>query len=192
MAARRSLTDRLYPHWVPATAILLVVLICYAPFALMRAPHAIMLVAAFGPLYMLHQLEEHAGDRFRTFANAQVFGGRDALSREIVLVANIPGVWGVNLLALYAAALFGAGWGLASAYGVVINGAVHGLVALRLRRYNPGLWTGLALFLPIGAYALVALPGDILQHIMGASVGLGAHLLLVAVAWRRYQTLPAA
>ena len=32
------------------------------------------------PIYMVHQWEEHAGDRFRLFINHEVLGGREALT----------------------------------------------------------------------------------------------------------------
>jgi hypothetical protein len=114
----------------------------------------ILLIYLQIPVYMLHQVEEHTGDRFREFVNRRVFGGVEALTPESILVINIPGVWGVTLLSLYAALFFGAGWGLTGIYLVVVNGVVHLLGGLAFRAYNPGLWTALALFLPAGGFAL--------------------------------------
>jgi hypothetical protein len=91
------------------------------------------------PVYMLHQVEEHTDDRFRQFVNLNVFGGKDVLTPESILVINIPGVWGVTLLSLYAALFFGTGWGLSGIYLVVVNGIIHLLAGLVFRAYNPGL-----------------------------------------------------
>src|SRR5919112_2789576 len=55
------------------------------------------------PVYMLHQLEEHAGDRFRRFINDRAAGGRDALTPGATLVINVVGVWMVNIISLYLA-----------------------------------------------------------------------------------------
>jgi hypothetical protein len=44
------------------------------------------------PLYKLHQLEEHAGDRFRRFVKHRLAGGKDALTPRATLVINVVGV----------------------------------------------------------------------------------------------------
>lgn len=65
------------------------------------------LIFLHSPPYMVHQVEEHTGDRFRKFANENVFRGRDAITVTSVLVINLPLVSGVNLLALYVAFMWG-------------------------------------------------------------------------------------
>ena len=59
---------------------------------------------------MFHQVEEHTGDRFRNFVNQKIFGGMEALNHAAVLWINLPGVWGVGLLSVYAATYLGMGW----------------------------------------------------------------------------------
>jgi Protein of unknown function with HXXEE motif len=173
------MTDRFYPHWVVATAVLLAMLLLYTPFAFSGRGEALALVYAFGPAYMVHQLEEHAGDRFRAYASRRVFHGREALSKSTVLWVNLPGVWGVNLAALYAALAFGPGWGLAAPYLAVVNAIAHCGVALRFREYNPGLATALGVFVPLGGYALYALPATLTQHLVGLAVAVAIHAAIV-------------
>jgi hypothetical protein len=77
------------------------------------------------PVYMLHQLEEHAGDRFRRFVNDRVAGGRNALTSEATLVINVGGVWMVNVIALYLAMYVSPALGLISVYLTLVNAVVH-------------------------------------------------------------------
>ena len=72
----------------------------------------LLLVFLQFPLYMVHQLEEHAGDRFRTFINTRMAGVPDALTTEAVVVINVPLVWGVDLVVLYLARFVDLGFGL--------------------------------------------------------------------------------
>jgi hypothetical protein len=44
--------DRFYSHWVVATAVLLVVLLLYTPFALAGHDDSLALIYSFGPAYM--------------------------------------------------------------------------------------------------------------------------------------------
>lgn len=177
--------DRFYVHWVVATAVLLVDLLLYTPFALAGRGEALALIYSFGPAYMLHQLEEHSGDRFRANANSRVFGGREALTKLTVLRVNLPGVWGLNLIALYAALEFGPGWGLAAPYLAVVNAVAHCVVALRFREYNPGLATALAVFIPLGGYALHAVPATLAQHLIGLGVAIAIHAAIIIPVSRR-------
>lgn len=171
--------ERFYPHWVVATAVLLVMLLLYAPFALLGRGEALALIFSFGPAYMLHQIEEHAGDRFRVYAYIRLFGGRDALTKQTVLWVNLPGVWGVNLVALYAALAFGPGWGLAAPYLALVNAVAHCGCALRFREYNPGLATALAVFLPLGGFTLHAIPATLAQHMTGLGVAVAIHAAVI-------------
>ncbi|MEH0071063.1 HXXEE domain-containing protein [Pannonibacter sp. Pt2-lr] len=49
------------------------------------------------------------------------------------------------------------GWGLIAVYLLLINAALHVVQGLVLRLYNPGLVTAVALFIPLGVYAMVGL-----------------------------------
>jgi hypothetical protein len=179
-------------HWVAAALCMGIFLLLLTPALAAVWSLPILLIYLQIPIYMLHQVEEHTGDRFRKFVNWQ-FGGLEALTPEAILVINIPGVWGVGLLSLYAALLFGAGWGLAGIYLVVVNGAVHVLGAIALRAYNPGLWTALALFLPVGGFAcwsVASAPGvDGVQQAVGLGIAVAIHVCIVLYARTRASRL---
>jgi hypothetical protein len=135
----------------------------------------LLLIFLHSPVYMLHQVEEHTGDRFRTFANQKIFGGRDALSVTDVLVINLPLVWGLNLGALYAAFAWGPGAGLVAPYAMLVNAIAHLGAAARFRIYNPGLITAIVLFIPLSVVTI---------YLVGAepSVGPGYHAVALAGA----------
>ena len=128
-------------HWVAGSLFMALALLLLLPAGIPGGDGAVLLVYLASPIYMLHQVEEHLGDRFRRYVNTVVFGGVEALSTSDVLVINLPGVWGINLAALYAAHFAGAGWGLVAGYMILINGVSHVAMALHLRGYNPGLVT---------------------------------------------------
>jgi hypothetical protein len=115
---------------------------------------ALTLVYLQLPLYMIHQFEEHDQDRFRKFANQFLGGGREAFTPTAIFVINSAGVWGIDLLALYLACFVDLKWGLIAIYLPLLNGLSHIIVTVAIRRYNPGLWTSLVLFLPVGIWAL--------------------------------------
>jgi len=168
-------------RWVAAAGFMAATLLAILP--LIYAAYALPLVLLFlhSPGYMVHQVEEHTADRFRTFVNQRVFGGRSALSVAAVLVINIPVVWGLNLAALYAAYLWGAGYGLVAPYAMLVNGVTHIGASMRFRRYNPGLVTSLFLFLPLGVATLFAIgPVGAGFHFAGLGLALLLHLLIVA------------
>jgi len=177
------MTAWLYRHWVAAALCMGIFLLLLLPPLTLSWNLPILLVYLQMPVYMLHQVEEHTNDRFREFVNQRVFGGVEALTREAVLVINIPGVWGVTLLSLYAALFFGTGWGLTGIYLVVVNGLVHVIGAVAKRTYNPGLWTALALFLPLGGAGLwvVSSASGVTgaQHAVGLAIAIAIHVAMI-------------
>lgn len=148
------------------------------------------------PAYMVHQVEEHAGDRFRRFVNKHVAKVPNALTTAAVVVINVPLVWGVELVALYLARFVAIGWGLIAIYLTLVNAVVHIVGAAVLRGYNPGLVTAVLVFLPLGIWGLVVVakaPGvTVLQHVIGLAFAVLAHVALAAWVLRRARALRAA
>lgn len=179
-------------HWVAGAGFMAGALLALTPALAGLMPLPLLLILMHSPGYMLHQLEEHTGDRFRSFANGRVFGGRDALSVAAVLVINVPVVWGLNLAAFYAALAFGPGWGLAAPYAMLVNAITHIGARARLGIYNPGLVTAVALFLPLSLATIVvvgALPEvGFAQHAFGLAVALVLHLLIIVYVLTRLRS----
>ncbi len=135
------------------------------------------------PLYLVHQVEEHVGDRFRLYINQQLAGGRDALTPPAVLVINLGGVWLLDLTALYLAYFVRPGLGLIAVYMALVNALVHVLGVILKRSYNPGAVTAVLLLLPGGLLGLwifargaQATRGD---HILGLAVAIAVHVAIV-------------
>lgn len=138
------------------------------------------------PLYMLHQWEEHAGDRFRTFVNELLGGGKEVLTRPATFVINSAGVWGVDILAIMLAVFGEPSLGLMGIYLTLINAVMHIGQGIKLRRYNPGLCTGVALFVPAGLLGLLAFrDAGFPAHAFGIAVGVLLHAVIIVHVKRR-------
>ena len=162
-------------HWVAGSLFMALALLLLLPAGIPGGDGAVLLVYLASPIYMLHQVEEHLGDRFRSYVNKVVFGGVEALSTSDVLVINLPGVWGINLAALYAAHFAGAGWGLVAGYMILVNGVSHVAMALHLRGYNPGLVTAGLVFIPFGLASVFLITGTAHQHVLAFVIAVGIH-----------------
>jgi hypothetical protein len=172
-------------HWVAAALCMGVLLLLLLPLGVPGGDRALLLIYLASPIYMLHQVEEHLGDRFRRYVNSVVFGGVEALTPGDVLLINLPGVWGINLAALYAAYFVGPGWGLAAAYLILINGLTHVAMAAHLRGYNPGLASAALVFIPFGLFAVLHIPGTALQHAVAFAIAFGIHAAIALHARHR-------
>jgi hypothetical protein len=161
--------------------------ICLAPLMAKLLSLTLLLIYLHTPAYMLHQVEEHAGDRFRQFANDRLFGGLNVLTTCDVLVVNLPVVWGLDLLALYAAFFYGAGYGLVAPYAMLVNALTHFAAAIRLRCYNPGLVTAAAIFVPLSltTIVLIGARATLGQQLLGFGLAVLLHVAIFAFAgWR--------
>ncbi|MCK0208695.1 HXXEE domain-containing protein [Starkeya koreensis] len=181
-------------RWVAGAGFMAAALLASTPLLAMVAPLALVLIFLHSPGYMMHQVEEHAGDRFRRFANDRVFGGREALTTPAVLVINVGVVWLLNLGALYAALAWGAGYGLVAPYAMLVNALTHIGARLRLGAYNPGLMTAVVLFLPLSVttIAVIGMEPEVgwRLHAAGLAGALLLHLAIVAHVALRLRRLP--
>jgi hypothetical protein len=176
--------ERLIMHWVYGGALAGILLLIMFPLLISSWSAPLALTFLHLPMYMLHQYEEHDKDRFRIFFNETIGGGKEVLSPLAVFMINVPGVWGVIAIATYLAAKVNIGLGLIAVYLAVINGLVHIGHALLFKRYNPGLVTGVTLFLPIGAYSIwqfqLSGNGGFAAQAIGIVVAVGIHVAIIA------------
>jgi hypothetical protein len=190
-----DLMEWLNRHWVVGAGFMAAALLAAAPAVGHAMPVALFLLYLHSPAYMIHQVEEHTDERFLEFANARVFHGREVMRTGEILVINLPLVWGVNLAALYAGEIWGAGWGLVAPYAMMVNAALHLAAARHFRCTNPGLITAAALFLPLGlgtAIVIGLIPGvSVWQHALGLGLALALHGAIAAHAVSRDRWLRA-
>jgi Protein of unknown function with HXXEE motif len=177
--------DILTRHWVAAAGFMAAALLVLVPLLAAGWPWPLLLIFLYSPGYMIHQVEEHTGDRFRSFVNDVMFGGREALTTIDVLWVNCGAVWGIDLIALYVAWLAGPAWALVAPYLMLVNSIGHIGPALRFRGYNPGLVTGVILFIPLGMLTVLSIPATAAQHALGFGVSLLLHVIIAANAFRR-------
>jgi len=142
------------------------------------------------PVYMLHQFEEHNGDRFRIFFNQTIGKGYPVLSKSAVFIINIIGVWFVLAIAYLAMRFLSAGWGIVAIYLISINSAAHIIPFFIERRYNPGLITACIMFVPLSVYySWTQDQISIEQNAIGFAIAFGIHALIMIYARAQYQRL---
>lgn len=178
-------------QWPSAALFAAVFLLIFLPPFVWNSGAAMALVAVQLPIYMLHQAEEHLGDRFRCYTNERIGGGREALTPGVTFWINSLGVWLVDIVALYSAWLISPSAGLVAAYLALLNGAAHIIQGMVLREYNPGLVTSVALFLPVGGSCVwvVGMKEGPALHVLGFLAALGVHAVIVAHVSRRLARL---
>ncbi|PPD43617.1 MAG: HXXEE domain-containing protein [Methylocystis sp.] len=185
--------DRLMRNWVYGGFLSALALLGLFPLIAPHWPETLRLTYLFLPIYMIHQYEEHDADRFRLFFNLTLGKGREVLTPAAVFVINIFGVWGVILLACYLSAYVAPGLGLIAVYLAVVNAVVHIVHAIIFRRYNPGLGTAVAIFLPLGGYAIMRFDalgaGGRAFQAIALFVAIVIHAAIVAYALRRRSAL---
>jgi hypothetical protein len=146
--------DWFIANWAKVSLILAVMLFLVTPFIYMGIGLAATLVFLTLPFYMLHQYEEHAGGQFKAFVTKTVGRGREVLSDRAIFRVNVLFVWLGTLVVLYLCVYVSIIWGLFAGYLMAFNGIVHIVTSIRMRRYNPGLWTSIFVFLPLGVYLI--------------------------------------
>jgi hypothetical protein len=190
------LIARLTENWVYGGALAGALLLVLYPLLTDGWEDTLQLTFLFLPLYMLHQYEEHDADRFRLFFNKTIGQGREVLTPQAVFIINVPGVWGVIALATYLSAWVEPGLGLIAVYLALVNAVAHVAHAALFQRYNPGLGTALALFLPVGAYAIVqfnaAYAGGWIWQATGIGSAVAIHAAIVIYAKFRQTHLASA
>ncbi len=176
--------DRIFKSWIYGGMLAGILILCLTPLMLRGWPWPMIAIFLQLPVYMLHQYEEHDANRFGRFVNDMLGNGRTLLSSAAIFVINVPGVWGINMISIWLAAEYGAGFGLIGVYLTLVNSVVHIISAIRLRSYNPGLVSGIVLFLPLGIWALVEVSSvsgvSWPHHVLGLLSAILVHVAIVA------------
>ena len=126
-------------QWPYATLFTAGFLAVLAPLVFRYAGLPLGLVYLQLPIYMLHQYEEHAGDRFRLWVNNMIGGGREVLTPIATFWINSLLVWLLDVVALYLACFVSLSLGLIAIYLPMLNAFGHIVPAIIKRQYNPGL-----------------------------------------------------
>ena len=147
------------------------------------------------PIYMIHQYEEHAHGRFVEFFNSTIGKGHEVLTKTSAFWINILEVWVLFLVSFYLARYVAIGFAFVPIYMTLVNGITHVIGSLSLRRYNPGLYTSLALFFPWGIFLLVYFgrlaASDLLFNGIGLLAAILGHAIIVIYAITRRRRLEA-
>jgi len=180
-------------QWPYATLFAAGFLAALAPFVVRHAGLPLGLVYLQLPIYMLHQYEEHAGDRFRHWVNDMIGRGREVLTPIATFWINSLLVWLLDVVALYLASFVDLSLGLIAIYLPMLNAFGHIVPALIKRQYNPGLATGVALFLPVGLLSTVVVSRaagcDAQDHLLALTMTITVHAAIIAHVRRRLASL---
>ncbi len=164
-----------------------------APLVFRYAGAPLGLVYLQLPIYMLHQYEEHAGDRFRVWFNSLLGHGRELLTPIATFWINSLLVWLLDLVALYLACFVDLSLGLIAIYLPMLNAFGHIVPAIVKKHYNPGLATSILVFLPVGVfstYVVSRAAGSNLQdHLLALGVAIAVHGVIIAHVRRRISYL---
>ena len=175
-----------WPYAALFTAGFLAVL---APFVFRFAGLPLGLVYLQLPIYMLHQYEEHAGDRFRKWVNNMLGGGRNVLTPIATFWINSLLVWLLDIVALYLACFVSLSLGLIAIYLPMLNAFGHIIPSIIKRQYNPGLLTSIFVFLPVGllsTYIVSRAAGcDLQDHLLALGVAIAVHATIIVHVRRR-------
>ena len=114
---------------------------------------------------LLHQFEEYSiPGGFKQFYNSNIWNKnpitRFELNDKGILIVNVVLAWiAYFLAALYGDKLISLTIGLLGV--TILNGIMHTLMFCILRKYNPGLITGLFVFIPFGILFLTKIQENI-------------------------------
>lgn len=189
------LTTWFVDNWSRVALPAAIVILLSLPILQVAENRDLVLLYALLPLYMIHQFEEHARGGFVAFFNATIGRGLPVLTTVSAFWINILLVW-VLFLAAFASVRFGTTLFLfVPIYATLLNGLLHIATTLAARRYNPGLYTSLALFLPWSIFCLIFFsrldPAAWRDNIIGLLGGILAHAIIIAYALPRRRRLEA-
>lgn len=171
--------QRLQAYWVYGGTTLGVLLMLLTPLITAGWALPALLTYLCLPAYMLHQFEEHDDDRFRRFVNEVIGKGRQALSQSDVYWVNVLGVWAFLALTLWAALRLDPGWSTLSAYLLLVNAVAHIGQSIALRRTNPGIFTAILFFVPLGLLLLINSSATLLQHVLAFLLTVALHAAIM-------------
>jgi len=170
-------------NWSRAGLVLAVVLLTLLPFLAQGMTLVAFLTFLQLPIYLFHQYEEHAKGAFKAYINRELGKGKEILTDQAIVWINIGGVWLIDLIALYLAQYINPSLGLIAIYLTVVNGVLHTLISIITRRYNPGLWTSLILFLPVSGTMLIAVSrltnATLTNHLIGLGSAIILHIVII-------------
>lgn len=160
-----------------------------APFVFRYAGFPLGLIYLQLPIYMLHQHEEHAGDRFRLWVNEMIGHGREVLTPIATFWINSLLVWLLDIVALYLACFVDLSLGLIAIYLPMLNACGHIVPAVIKKQYNPGLITSIVLFLPVGVFSTIVVSRaagcDLQEHLLALAVAVAVHATIIVHVRRR-------
>ncbi len=155
-----SIVDHMARYWMihtfPVAFFSLVTLISCSPFMDLLP----LLVWLHFPAYVLHQGEEYiypGGFKhiFNTSIGKALTGGfENIMTDEEIAFINVFIVWGLHITISILTQHVDVRWGIILPFFVLSNALLHCGSTISHRRYNPGFFTSIILFIPLGSFTL--------------------------------------
>ncbi|MFW5728436.1 MAG: HXXEE domain-containing protein [Spirochaetota bacterium] len=178
MAHGERFTQWFERHWPQATVPVAIALLILLPVVFSGLSAATFFAVLFVPLALLHQYEEHAGGRVKTFMHRLTGPARPVPTRRAALLVAAMGVW-LPGFATPILTTFSTGGFVAIAWAISATEVVLHLAGSAVTgRPSPGVRTALVLLLPFSVFAFGA------AQTAGAVEGHYVVALVVAVAPR--------
>lgn len=180
MREKQNIYNWLVQNWALVSIPLALFLILIGPFVYKGIGFPAILIYLLLPLYMFHQYEEHSQNQFKLYVNRLLAQGSEIFTDTAIFYINVLAVWLAYVVILYLYVFIGPVWGLIAGYMTALNGLGHTAMSLRNREYNPGLWTSLFLFIPMGIYTIYEIGQQSGAGMVVHLVALGAAILIHA------------
>ena len=192
MREKQNPYNWLIQNWALVGIPLAIFLIFIGPFVFKGIGFPAILIYLLLPLYMFHQYEEHSQNQFKLYVNRLLAQGREIFTDTAIFYINVLAVWLAYVIILYLYVFLDPVWGLIAGYMTALNGLGHAAMSLRNREYNPGLWTSLFLFIPVGIYTIYEIgrisDAGLLMHLIALGIAILIHatiLIYVATKLRK-------
>ena len=128
---------------------------------------------------LLHQFEEYSfPGKFKDFYNSNILNKnpitRFPLNEKGILIVNIVLAWTLYIIAsIVGTKVIYLTFGLIGI--TILNGIMHTIMFVKLKKYNPGLITGALVFIPFGLYFLTRLE----EYVTNKNLILGLMIFVV-------------
>lgn len=140
----------------------------------------------FPPAYLLHATEEFLGGGALSAATSANLKGVNLNARQFLMINSIAFL--ILILAIVLPRLFKFPEWMLVCLGTIIsiNAISHTVSTVVMRAYNPGVITGLLIFMPLGAVTLLGLKARMStrRYLTAMALGLVVHGIITFLALR--------
>jgi hypothetical protein len=140
----------------------------------------------FPPAYVIHATEEFLGGGALAAATSTNLKGVNLNAKQFLIINGIAFL--ILIVAIVLPHIFRFPEWMLVCLGTIlsINAVSHTVSTVMMREYNPGVITGLLIFLPLGAITLLGLKSRMStrRYLTAVAVGIAVHGIIMLLALR--------